>query len=254
MNNELKHQLIAWAEEYEQPDFIKNDPVQFPHRFTDKKDIEISAFITSWLSYGNRKLILKAVEKVHEIMGKNPYKFIVKRGYKDFEGNRNTLYRLFTYHDFFVLCERLNEIYDKFPSMEKMILSKLVRSKFIRNNKSGGVLLYPLVNAFSGCKGVPNDLSSPCKRLCMFLRWMIRQQSPVDLGVWCEFSQRRLIIPVDTHVHRIALELGITSRRSNDFKTAVEITSAMRKVFPNDPLRGDFALFGYGINHKSPKK
>lgn len=105
---------------------------------------------------------------------------------------------------------------------------------------------------FNGINGIPDhDKGSACKRLCMFLRWMVRTGSPVDMGIWRKVSPDSLIMPLDTHVHRMALELGLTSRKQADMRTAVEITNAMREVFPNDPARGDFALFGYGVEHKN---
>lgn len=106
-----------------------------------------------------------------------------------------------------------------------------------------------LIDMFDNIKGFPKDKKSACKRLNMLLRWMARQDSPVDLGLW-DIDPSKLIIPVDTHVHRMALDLGLTKRRQADMKTALEITDAMREIWPEDPAKGDFALFGYGINHK----
>ena len=109
--------------------------------------------------------------------------------------------------------------------------------------------LQELIYMFDNIKGFPKDKKSACKRLNMLLRWMSRKNSPVDLGLW-DIKPSKLIIPVDTHVHRMALELGLTKRRQADMKTALEITDAMREIWMDDPVKGDFALFGFGINHK----
>ena len=106
-----------------------------------------------------------------------------------------------------------------------------------------------LIACFHDIKGFPKDGFSACKRLNMLLRWMSRKNSPVDLGLW-DINPSKLIIPVDTHVHRMSLELDLTKRKQADMKTALEITDAMREIWPDDPTKGDFALFGFGINHK----
>lgn len=106
-----------------------------------------------------------------------------------------------------------------------------------------------LIACFHGIKGFPKSNFSACKRLNMLLRWMSRKNSPVDLGLW-DIKPSKLIIPLDTHVHRIALDLGLTKRKQADMKTALEITDAMREIWPEDPAKGDFALFGYGVNNK----
>lgn len=250
MEEKLKKQLIEWADKYETPEFVKSDPVQFPRRFKLLHDIEISAFITAWLSFGRREAIIEAAEKIHKIMGTSPYKFIMNQEYKDFmDCDALTLYRFYSFHDFYCICDRLYDLYSAYNSMYMYMTEMLV----VHKSSDKETFLRPLIDFFGECYGIPCTLSSSCKRLCMFLRWMIRTDSPVDLGVWLNFTPKKLIMPVDTHVHRIALEFGIISRKSNDFIAAVEITKAMSEVFRNDPLRGDFAMFGYGVNQKAKK-
>ncbi len=247
MDEELKAKLRRWAKEYNQRGFIPHDPVQFPHRFAEKRDIEISAFLTSWISYGRREQILKKANELHGAMGKSPYLWIMEEGYNTLptkakvpEG-RDTFYRFYTYTHLRSLCERLRDIYERNNSMEEALAGS--------NNPNPIIKMQEM---FSGIEGIPAPGgASACKRLAMFLRWMVRGDGIVDLGIWkTAVKPSELIIPLDTHVHQISLELGLTSRGNASMKTAVEITEALREVFPLDPCLGDFALFGYDINRE----
>lgn len=240
-------QLIEWADKYETKEFIKNDPIQFPHRYEKQQDIEISAFVTSWLSYGKRDQIIKAAEKIDgyfKVAG-GPYAFIMNREYKPFMDLETCCYRLFTWHDFYCLCEDIYKLYEEYSTM----LDFVYQSALKRQN-TDALFLSPLVERFRECVGIPKTTVSACKRLCMFLRWMVRGNSSVDLGTWSVLSPQYLVIPLDTHVHRIALQLGLTQRKSADYKAALEITRRLSKTFQYDPCKGDFALFGYGVNNQ----
>ena len=240
MNKEISQQLKNWAHKYNRKEFIYSDPIQFPHRYSDSKDIEISAFLTAWISYGNRKSIITKAEKLDNMFERKPYHFIINRTYSVHLNNTKSFYRFFKYEDLYCICERLHYCYKKFGSLESALQS-------IPDNN----LLCRIQTIFTGIKGIPKtNGNSACKRLCMFLRWMIRQDNTVDFGIWENFSPIELIIPLDTHVHQIALKCGITQRASSDIKTAMEITDFMKQIFPEDPCLGDFALFGYGINNK----
>lgn len=233
----IKDILKFWAKEYETADFIKFDPIQIPHRYTVKQDIEISAFVTSWLSWGNREQIIKKADFVDKcLFNGRPYDYILNFN-PSFKDEDKILYRTFRYKDFYKLCERLRYIYRLYPDMETAMDSS-----------------YPLDALqyyFHDVNGVPNeDTRSACKRLNMFLRWVVRKESPVDFGVWGTISPSSLIIPVDTHVLQEALKLGLTKRKKADIITAKEITSELNEVFPGDPCKGDFALFGFGVNSK----
>lgn len=244
MEYEIKKNLKEWAEIYNVKSFIKDDPIQFPHRYSRKQDIEISAFITSWISYGSRPLILRKADWLHSQMGKSPYEWILSEGYKELEqdvpiGKRDTFYRFYTYSDLYALCERLREIYTQYDSMEDAIDESLYINPVIK-----------LRNLFENINGIPLMSSkSACKRLAMFLRWMVRTDGIVDFGIWkTAVKPYQLIIPLDTHVHQISLKLGLTNRSTATLVTALEITEALSHVFPGDPCLGDFALFGYDIN------
>lgn len=247
MDDQTISLLRKWAAEYNTTRFIEDDPVQFPHRYTQKQDIEISAFVTAWISYGRRSHILAKAEELHQLMGDSPYQFI-RDGESSFlafpdrsevAGVRDTFYRFYTYSDLQVLCLRLKEIYDRYDSLEDAL-----------PKAPGSTPIVKLQTLFVGVPGIPVlNGSSACKRLAMFLRWMVRTDAVVDFGIWqTAVKPHELIIPLDTHVHQISLELGLTCQKSATLRTASEITDALSVVFPGDPCLGDFALFGYDVN------
>lgn len=248
MNEQLIQSLRLWAAEYNTRDFIKDDPIQFPHRFERKQDIEISAFLTAWISYGRRPMILSKAEELHSLMGESPYRFI-RDGTATFHlleekasrpGTRNTFYRFYTYGDLHMLCLRLQQIYDRHESLEDALLEY---PEFSPVEK--------LQHLFAGIKGIPAvNGTSACKRLAMFLRWMVRTDGIVDFGIWKKaITPRELLIPLDTHVYQLSLKLGLTVQKTATLRTAKEITNALSVIFPEDPCLGDFALFGYDINN-----
>lgn len=246
MEKQVEAQLKEWAGTYNVKSFIQDDPVQFPHRYTEKRDIEISGFITSWISYGRRELILRKADWLHEQMGKSPYEWIMSGQYQYLApeipaGKRDTFYRFYTHSDLRALCDRLKGIYEEYDSLEDALAAHPHPNPIVK-----------LQDLFSGINGIPvMSGTSACKRLAMFLRWMVRTDGIVDFGIWnTAFHPRQLIIPLDTHVHQISLELGLTAQRAATLKTALEITEALARIFPDDPCLGDFALFGFDINKK----
>lgn len=247
MNQETIGQLRRWAEQYNTRAFIPADPVQFPHRFTEKRDREISAFLTAWISYGRRAHILAKADALHARMGSSPYAFI-REGDVTFRplaeeaarpGGRNTFYRFYTYADLHALCLKLKEIYERYDSLEDALLTVDAPDPIRR-----------IQRLFSPLQGIPAmNGGSACKRLAMFLRWMVRTDGIVDFGIWRSVATPAdLLIPLDTHVHQISLKLGLTRQKTATYRTAVEITDALRQVFPGDPCLGDFALFGYDMD------
>lgn len=237
IDDKLIDMLKCMADKYETADFIASDPVQFPRRYSGR-DAEVSGFITSWLSFGNRKAIIGAAERMDREFGGSPYGWLTDRQYVKYKGNPKKVYRFLSYHDLYNLCSRLNALYMGFETMEDVVLTSPKRPPVVK-----------LAYLFSGINGIPVCVEggSACKRLSMFLRWMVRKDSLVDLGIWQRVDPKDLIIPLDVHVHNAALELKLTRRSKADMRAAMEITEAMRQVFPEDPVRGDFALFGYDI-------
>lgn len=201
----LNDNLKRWAEQYETAEFIQSDPVQIPHRYDSRVNIEISAFVTAWIAWGSRKQIIQKADFIdREIFKGAPYHYIVGTDtqgtapeWKQYKGSKENFYRTFTYADFHDLCARLYDVYSKFENMEKALQAQ-----------PGGRPLEQLQRLFGDVKGVPDmETKSGCKRLCMFLRWMCRHGSPVDFGLWTICDPRNLIIPLDTHVHKQALRL-----------------------------------------------
>lgn len=247
----LNENLKRWAEQYETADFINADPVQIPHRYDSRVNIEISAFVTAWIAWGNRKQIIKKADFIdREIFKGEPYHYIVgntvERGnrpeWEQYKGSTDCLYRTFTFGDFHDLCARLYDVYTSAENMEAAI--KKVRET------NGETALTTLQSLFGFVNDIPDfETQSACKRLCLFLRWMCRKGSPVDFGLWDVCDPHNLIIPLDTHVHKQALRLRLVKRRTPDLRTAIEITDRFAEIFPDDPTKGDFALFGYGVNN-----
>lgn len=245
----LNENLKRWAEQYETAEFVKNDPVQIPRRYDSRVNIEISAFVTAWIAWGNRKQIIKKADFIdREIFHGAPYHYIVGtdtqgaapewRQYKD---SPESFYRTFTFADFHDLCARLYDVYTSAESMEAAIKKT--------HETNGETALSTLQSLFGSVNGIPDfETQSACKRLCLFLRWMCRKGSPVDFGLWTVCEPRNLIMPLDTHVHKQAIRLGLTTRRTPDLRTAIEITDRFAEIFPDDPTKGNFALFGYGVN------
>ena len=169
MDEQLKAKLKEWAGIYNVRSFISDDPVQFPHRFTEKRDIEISAFITSWISYGRRELILRKADWLHSRMGGSPYEWVLSGRYWELvsdvpAGKRDTFYRFYTHSDLCALCDRLKEIYQRYDSLEDALAASSYPNP-----------VFKLQDLFSGINGIPvMGGTSACKRLAMFLRWMVR--------------------------------------------------------------------------------
>ena len=246
----LNDNLKRWAEQYETAEFIQSDPVQIPHRYDSRVNIEISAFVTAWIAWGSRKQIIQKADFIdREIFKGAPYHYIVGTDtqgtapeWKQYKGSKENFYRTFTYADFHDLCARLHHVYTNWESMEAAIKYS--------HEINGELSLQTLFSLFGSVKGIPDGTTqTACKRLCMFLRWMCRKGSPVDFGLWDVCDPRNLIIPLDTHVHKQALRLGLVKRRTPDLQTAIEITDRFAEIFPDDPTKGDFALFGYGVNN-----
>lgn len=241
MNKELKDKLKLLAERYETEDFLREDPIRIPHRYRDgsKADIEISALVTSWIATGNRKAIVKAADRIdRELFGGRPLQYILSMDWAQFHGDKSSFYRYYSHHDFYLLCQALRPVYTAEDSLEEYLYRRF----------PDVLPLERLQLALGHINGMPKrGSSSEAKKMCMFLRWMIRRDSVVDFGIWRRFAPAELIIPLDTHVHRIATDLGLTDGRKC-IHTARQVTAALREVWPDDPVKGDFALFGYGVN------
>ncbi len=242
MKRALKEHLVALAARYETAAFLDGDPSLFMHQVTGKENQEMMAFIASCLSYGNRKQFLPKINFFLEHSGGVPHRWIASGAHSSaLPHNADTFYRLQTFHHMRELCDGLQSMVQKHGSM----------GAYMQKNASTGLeAIEAITQHFKNWDVghlVPHDSKSPCKRVCMFLRWLVRDGSPVDLGLWRFIDKRTLLIPLDTHVLQESLKLHLIESKTASMSTARKLTEELRKVFPDDPLKGDFALFGAGI-------
>ena len=243
---DIKQLLDSLVQKYETKDFIKDDPIQFPHRYTNREDIEISAFLASLFAFGQRSVFISKLNTLFSHMGKSPHEYILKGDF-----NLNGLnYRFFKPEDIEGFLTVLHQLYLKDGGLSDL---------FKKAYKSGNLMQYVCDYFYSHAPktagtgfyfGIPNPAKGGAmKRMWMFLRWMVRK-SPVDFGIWNFIPINELKIPLDTHVARISRELGLIKRNANDAKTVNELSVVLSEFCPDDPVKYDFALFGYGINNK----
>lgn len=233
------------ADKYETPEFIDGDPSWFMHQVSGRANQEVMGFIASVLSYGRRDQFMPKVGYLLDQSDSEPARWVASRAYRRcIPDNGDCFYRLYNNQMMLQLLEALADMLDAYGSIGGFAMAAA------RNHQALEVL-EGLAGYFreKGIKGmVPSPRTSVAKRPCMFLRWMARDRSPVDLGLWADFIDKRsLYIPLDTHVLQEARALGLVTGKTASWKTTERLTEAMREVFPDDPARGDFALFGYGV-------
>ena len=241
----MKKLLDELVKKYETKEFIKNDPVQFPHRYNLKEDIEISAFISSLFAFGRREMFIQKLNGLFSFAN-SPYELILD--YKKYN-LENFLYRFIKSKDLIELLKILNKLYTvEKSSLEELFFEKKDRFKRITNYFYSNCTC-PNSSGFCFMFAKPENKSA-LKRINMFLRWMVRS-GVVDFGLWKGIKKNELIIPLDVHVARISRELKLLKRSQNDFKSALELTEKLKEFDPIDPVKYDFALFGYGVNEKT---
>ena len=254
MNN-LKSILDECVEKYNNPRFIENDPICLPHRFSKKQDIEISAFWTAMLAWGQRQTIINKANELFELMDHAPYDFIKNHQEKDRERFLLFKHRTFQATDTLYFLEFLQWFYQNHDSLEEGFLKNLNK----RDEHVGAALegFHQLFFSLPDAPGrTKKHLSTPasksaCKRLNMFLRWMVRHdQNGVDFGLWKKIKTSQLLIPLDVHVDRVARKFNLINRKQTDWLTVLELTENLRKFDPTDPVKYDFALFGLGVLEK----
>lgn len=248
----LKLQFDKYVEEYETTDFIKNDPIQFPHRYQNKNDIEIASFISSMFAFGRREVFIKKLNELFEIMDNKPFEFI-----KKFDKNDDSL-KGFTYRfskdiDLIQICSILNQLYSENETLESLFSYSYSSTQNIKGMLQGVVDYFYSRAAENSSSGFYYLLPDPkknsaLKRLNMLLRWLVRD-GKVDLGLWKFIDKSELLIPLDTHVARLSRQFGLLKRNSNDFQSVIQVTNELKKIDPMDPVKYDFALFGYGVNN-----
>ena len=240
---ELKEFLDYKAEQYESADFIESDPIQIPHQFNSKADIEISAFFVAMLAWGNRKSIIKSGEKLVEIMGNAPHDYIMNY---DKNTHLKFAHRTFNGTDLDFFFRSLHQIY-KESDLEACFKGD-EHSSLMSNISGFREIFFSTEHEYRSEKHISNPLkNSACKRLVMYLRWMVRDSKKgVDFGIWNNIKPAQLYIPLDIHTGNISRKLGILSRSQSDWKASEELINYCRKLDPEDPAKYDFALFGLG--------
>jgi len=247
----LKEFLEKKVREYNRPAFIKNDPIAIPHLFTKKQDIEIAGFFAAVFAWGNRATIINKSKELIQRMDNSPYEFTKDHSPKDLKKLKAFKHRTFHEDDLYYFIEFLHQHYLKHDSLEFAFfpIPDLDTEHGLTHFKKYFFSLEHL-------KRTEKHISSPlqkstCKRLNMFLRWMVRNDNKgVDFGFWKKISPSQLICPIDVHVARVSKKLGLLKRKQVDWLAAIELTDALKKLDKHDPVKYDFALFNLGVIEK----
>ena len=250
--SELKTFLDAKAAQYEHPKFLESDPIQIPHRYTKKEDVEISAFLTATIAWGNRMSIIKSATRMMELMDNSPYDFIRNHEASDLERLDDFVHRTFNGMDLRFFTTTLKSIYENHGGLEP-IFSKHQEPHTLQPAIAGfKELFFELPHSKRTQKHVSNPNSgSAAKRINMFLRWMVRPAAKgVDFGLWKSLSPNQLSCPLDVHSGNVARKLKLLKRKQNDAKAVMELDHSLRQLSPIDPVKYDFALFGLGVFEK----
>lgn len=248
MTEEIKQRLRELADKYENSAFLQSDPSQFLRWYKNQADVEIASFVAAMLSFGNRKQFIPKIQFIFETADKSGGIFLwIKNGAfeKDFcassGDNDEKFYRFYSYE----------EMKNLFQAFKSLLEKNRTFGEFVKKFDAGKNPADAISAAFENCKIVPKGKNSANKRVNMFLRWMVRQNSPVDLGLWNWILPEDLIIPLDTHVIQEAEKLRLIPENSPaSMKTAQKITVQLKQIWPDDPCKGDFALFGLGVDEE----
>ena len=255
VDEKLKVFLDRKVDEYNKPAFIKDDPISVPHLFTKQQDIEIAAFFAAIFAWGNRTTIIQKSHELMQLMHMQPHTFILSSQQKDLEKLKTFKHRTFNTTDLLYFIEFLKFHYTTYSSLETAFTKWMNKNDEHVEKALNGFNAY-----FFSREHVPprtmKHIASPlkkstCKRLNMFLRWMVRNDGHgVDFGIWKNISSAQLICPIDVHVARVARKFGMLTRKQVDWNTAIELTSNLKRMDAADPVKYDFALFGLGVIEK----
>lgn len=247
---ELQSFLDFKTRQYESVEFITHDPIQIPHQFSKKEDIEIAAFLSATIAWGNRVSILKSAQKMIDMMGTSPHEFVLNHQEKDFKHLKGCVHRTFNEQDLMYFIKSLNNIYKNHGGLEKLFSNSKndLQVRIHQFKKTFFELNHPSRTQ----KHISDPLKgSAAKRINMFLRWMVRSNDKgVDFGIWESIPTSALSVPLDVHTGKVARKLGLLNRKQNDAKALKELDFNLRKLDPIDPVKYDFALFGLGVFEK----
>jgi len=252
---DLKDFLDEKVELYNQTGFIENDPICIPHAYSLKQDIEITAFWASILAWGQRVTIINKCNELFSLMDNQPYEFVLHHTDSDLKALLKFKHRTFNDIDTLYFIAFFKAFYQKHNSLEEAFLPGLQEGA-----PHIGQALVGFHNQFFDLPDAPQRTrkhiatparKSACKRINMFLRWMVRKDNMgVDFGIWKTIKPKQLVCPCDVHVERVARKLGLMERKQMDWQTALELTDNLKQFDPNDPVKYDFALFGLGVENE----
>lgn len=250
VSSDIRELLDSEAARINCPEFIDNDPVQFPRRFSKLQDVEIVSLLSAIIAWGNRKMICRDIERMLSLMDGEPYLYVMDEGYEDLDPSKN-LHRTFFGRHFQYFLRGMHKVYKDYGSLDAFSAAtgsgsdaapawKLVENlQKVMCDVNGG-------DTCSQCLPV-NLQQTALKRINMALRWLVRDDGIVDMGLWKSIPKSRLYIPLDVHVGNVSRELGLLTRKANDRKSVELLTEVMRTLRPDDPAVYDFALFGIGV-------
>ncbi|SFR46216.1 TIGR02757 family protein [Robiginitalea myxolifaciens] len=257
---ELREFLNEKVTQYQRPEFLEEDPIQIPHRFQLKEDIEIAGLLTATIAWGNRKSILRSATAMMELMDNSPYRFCLEASEKEIEGLKGFVHRTFNGEDLSCFVLALREIYNRHNGLETLFTAGFNTNNIVSEPK---LPLGPAALAISHARSIFFDSDHPqrsekhfadpirgsaAKRLNMYLRWMVRPaDAGVDFGLWKQISPSQLSCPLDVHSGNVARSLGLLKRKQNDARAVFELDAKLKQLDPSDPVRYDFALFGLGV-------
>lgn len=246
----LKLLLDEKYNQFNRIDFIEDDPILIPHRFTNKQDIELAGFFAAMLAWGQRKTIINKCTQLMDLMGNEPYQFMLHHSENDLKALEHFKHRTFNTTDLLYFVSFFQWFYTSHDSLEEAF----VTDKSDKNTEQPLIHFHDL---FFSLEHAPDRTrkhiatparKSACKRLNMYLRWMVRKdERGVDFGIWDRIQPSQLICPLDVHVERVARSLGLLERKQSDWRAAVELTERLKHFDANDPVKYDFALFGMGL-------
>ncbi|MBQ8864378.1 MAG: TIGR02757 family protein [Rikenellaceae bacterium] len=247
----LKDTLDYLHDKYNRVEFIENDPISIPHSYTSRIDCEISGFLASTIAWGNRKAIVRSARRMMEYLDNSPASFVAGASEQELNHLRGYVHRTFNGEDLVSMIRGLRHITNRYGSLGDMFQQSYLRSGDMR------IVLSEFRREFFECDHTPHchkhvssiDKGAACKRLNMFLRWMVRSDDRgVDFGFWKDIPASALYLPLDVHSGNMGRALGLLTRRSSDWKAVEEITATLREFDADDPVKYDFALFGAGID------
>jgi len=237
------------VELYNNPSFIESDPIQIPHKYSLKEDIEISGFLTATIAWGNRKMIIKNALRIMELMGESPYDFIMEHDEADLDRFENFVHRTFNGKDLSFFVKSLKNIYTNHGGIERVFKDHSSSDSIQPAISEFKKLFFSIDHPLRTTKHISDPLNnSSAKRINMYLRWLIRNDKKgVDLGIWNSITPSILSCPLDVHSGNVARKLGLLKRKQNDAKALAELDKVLRDMDKMDPVKYDFALFGLGV-------